>query len=221
MRLPTPSSFDHDRSRAPRRFLRRCPVMPAIDGIRSHCSRGDTNCTPSRRRSGHADGADGTTPGGANGSRRGTSRIRLHADVGFGRDGHTVLAEGHSRRPVRPRIDRRAHMGVTVSAVDWLLESDEPGIVAQAKRDLLDEQAPAEAARVIEGPKVYAARRPAGGRRLRHPSTRNGAAPTGGSSRSSSSASRPASRAVSRLRRPSLPGSPARAIATAFKSSTG
>ena len=45
-------------------------------------------------------------------------------------------------------------MGVTVSAVDWLLESDEPGIVAQAKRDLLDEQAPAEAARVIEGPKV-------------------------------------------------------------------
>ena len=45
-------------------------------------------------------------------------------------------------------------MGVTVSAVDWLLESDEPGIVAQAKRDLLDEQAPAEAARVLEGPKV-------------------------------------------------------------------
>ena len=45
-------------------------------------------------------------------------------------------------------------MSVTVSAVDWLLESDEPGIVAQAKRDLLDEQAPAEAARVLEGPKV-------------------------------------------------------------------
>ena len=37
-------------------------------------------------------------------------------------------------------------MSVTVSAVDWLLESDEPGIVAQAKRDLLDERAPAEKA---------------------------------------------------------------------------
>ena len=47
-------------------------------------------------------------------------------------------------------------MSIAVSAVDWLLESDEPGIVAQAKRDLLDEQAPAEAARVLEGPKVRA-----------------------------------------------------------------
>lgn len=45
-------------------------------------------------------------------------------------------------------------MSVAVSAVSWLLESDEPGIVAQAKRDLLDEQAPAEAGRVLEGPKV-------------------------------------------------------------------
>jgi hypothetical protein len=45
-------------------------------------------------------------------------------------------------------------VSVAVSTVDWLLESDEPGIVAQAKRDLLDEQAPAEAARVLEGPKV-------------------------------------------------------------------
>jgi hypothetical protein len=47
-------------------------------------------------------------------------------------------------------------VSVTVAAVDWLLESDEPGIVAQAKRDLLDEEAPAEAARVLEGPKVRA-----------------------------------------------------------------
>ena len=47
-------------------------------------------------------------------------------------------------------------VSVTVSAVDWLLESDEPGIVAQAKRDLLDTAAPAEAARVLEGPKVRA-----------------------------------------------------------------
>jgi hypothetical protein len=45
-------------------------------------------------------------------------------------------------------------VSVTVSAVDWLLESDEPGIVAQAKRDLLDELAPAETARVLDGPKV-------------------------------------------------------------------
>jgi hypothetical protein len=45
-------------------------------------------------------------------------------------------------------------MSVSVSALDWLLESDEPGIVAQAKRDLLGEQAPAEAARVLDGPKV-------------------------------------------------------------------
>jgi hypothetical protein len=45
-------------------------------------------------------------------------------------------------------------MSVIVSAVDWLLASDEPGIVAQARRDLLDEQESAEAARVLEGPKV-------------------------------------------------------------------
>ena len=45
-------------------------------------------------------------------------------------------------------------MSAVVSAVGWLLESDEPGIVAQAKRDLLDEPAPAEAGWVLEGPKV-------------------------------------------------------------------
>jgi hypothetical protein len=41
-----------------------------------------------------------------------------------------------------------------VSAVEWLLESDEPGIVFQAKRDLLGEQSPPEAARVLDGPLV-------------------------------------------------------------------
>ena len=41
-------------------------------------------------------------------------------------------------------------------AVDWLLASDEPGVVAQARRDLLDERAPVEAARVLDGPKVRA-----------------------------------------------------------------
>ena len=45
-------------------------------------------------------------------------------------------------------------MSVAVSAVDWLLESDEPGIVAQAQRDLLDEQPRVETAPVLEGPKV-------------------------------------------------------------------
>src|SRR5688572_29342522 len=43
-----------------------------------------------------------------------------------------------------------------ISAVDWLLESDEPGVVSQAKRDLLGVADPAEAARVLDGPKVRA-----------------------------------------------------------------
>ena len=47
-------------------------------------------------------------------------------------------------------------MTVTASALDWLLDSDEPGIVFQAKRDLLGEADPPEAARVLEGPKVRA-----------------------------------------------------------------
>ena len=45
---------------------------------------------------------------------------------------------------------------VTAPAVAWLLESDEPGIVAQARRDLLGEHDPAEASRVMDGPKVRA-----------------------------------------------------------------
>ena len=40
------------------------------------------------------------------------------------------------------------------TALDWLLGSDEPGVVLQAKRDLLDESDPPEAARVLEGPLV-------------------------------------------------------------------
>jgi len=47
-------------------------------------------------------------------------------------------------------------MAVAATAVDWLLASDEPGIVAQAKRDLLAEPEPAEAALVMKGPKVRA-----------------------------------------------------------------
>jgi hypothetical protein len=43
---------------------------------------------------------------------------------------------------------------VTASAVEWLLDSNEPGIVFQAKRDLLGEEDPPEAASVLEGPKV-------------------------------------------------------------------
>jgi hypothetical protein len=42
------------------------------------------------------------------------------------------------------------------AALEWLLESDEPGVVFQTKRDLLGEADPAEAARVLEGPKVRA-----------------------------------------------------------------
>jgi hypothetical protein len=45
---------------------------------------------------------------------------------------------------------------VTASAVDRLLDSGEPGIVFQAKRDLLDEEEPPEAAHVLEGPRVRA-----------------------------------------------------------------
>ena len=51
-------------------------------------------------------------------------------------------------------------------AVDWLLESKEPGIVFQAKRDLLDEADPPESARVLVGPKVQrllSGQRPDGG----------------------------------------------------------
>jgi hypothetical protein len=43
---------------------------------------------------------------------------------------------------------------VTDNAVDWLLGSDEPGIVFQTKRDLLGEEDPPEAGRVLEGPLV-------------------------------------------------------------------
>jgi hypothetical protein len=39
-------------------------------------------------------------------------------------------------------------------AVEWLLASEEPGIVAQAKRDLLDVADPPELDHVLEGPKV-------------------------------------------------------------------
>jgi hypothetical protein len=55
---------------------------------------------------------------------------------------------------------------VTASAVEWLLESDEPGIVFQVKRDLVGEPDPPDAARVLEGPKVralLAGQRPDGG----------------------------------------------------------
>ena len=55
-----------------------------------------------------------------------------------------------------PRALEAGRVTVAVSAVDWLLESDEPGIVAQAKRDLLDEVDPPEAAQVLDGPKVRA-----------------------------------------------------------------
>jgi len=42
------------------------------------------------------------------------------------------------------------------SAIEWLLTSAEPGVVFQAKRDLLGQHDPPEAARVLEGPWVRA-----------------------------------------------------------------
>lgn len=53
-----------------------------------------------------------------------------------------------------------------MAALEWLLSSDEPGIVAQAKRDLLDVRDPPEGERVLEGPKVktlLAGQQPDGG----------------------------------------------------------
>jgi hypothetical protein len=47
-------------------------------------------------------------------------------------------------------------MVVVETAIDWLLRSDEPGIVAQTRRDLLDDPAPPEAEHVMDGPKVRA-----------------------------------------------------------------
>jgi hypothetical protein len=47
-------------------------------------------------------------------------------------------------------------VSVEVAPVDWLLASNEPGIVAQTKRDLLGVETPAEAAHVLAGPKVRA-----------------------------------------------------------------
>ena len=65
-----------------------------------------------------------------------------------------------------PRALEAGRVTVPVPAVDWLLESDEPGIVAQARRDLLDAPDPEAEARVLEGPKVrslLAGQRPDGG----------------------------------------------------------
>jgi hypothetical protein len=45
---------------------------------------------------------------------------------------------------------------VTASALDWLLASEEPGVVVQAKRELQEQDDPPEAASVLEGPKARA-----------------------------------------------------------------
>jgi hypothetical protein len=106
-----------------------------------------------------------------------------------------------------PRALEAGRVTVAVSAVDWLLESDEPGIVAQARRDLLDAPDPEAEARVLEGLKVrslLAGQRPDGGFGVNVYGS--GAARTGGSSRSSSSACRRASRAAWRPRRRFSPG---------------
>ena len=43
----------------------------------------------------------------------------------------------------------------TKAALEWLTNSDEPGIRYQARRDLLDEENPADAAEILTGPKVH------------------------------------------------------------------
>src|SRR4030095_10788997 len=42
--------------------------------------------------------------------------------------------------------------GQDAAAIEWLLQSDEPGIRLQARRDLLGEEATDDAARVLDGP---------------------------------------------------------------------
>ena len=58
-------------------------------------------------------------------------------------------------------------MTVTASAVDWLLDSDEPGIVFQAKRDLLGERSRRRLAACSRAQGARAARGTAARRRLR------------------------------------------------------
>ena len=90
-------------------------------------------------------------------------------------------------------------------AVEWLLGSDEPGVRFQAERDLLDADGRATRKRCStarsSGRCSPASRRTAASAAIR---TRSGAVRTGGSSRSSSSASLQASRAASQPPRPVL-----------------
>lgn len=60
-------------------------------------------------------------------------------------------------RPPRPARGRAGGQpSDALTAVDWLLASDEPGVVAHAKRDLLGVDDPPEPGFVLEGPKVRA-----------------------------------------------------------------
>ena len=87
--------------------------------------------------------------------------IRCYEKVGFRprrRDARVLARSGRrlaGRTSARPSGEG-ADVTVTASALDWLLDSDEPGIVFQAKRDLLGEADPPEAAHVLDGPKVRA-----------------------------------------------------------------
>jgi hypothetical protein len=51
---------------------------------------------------------------------------------------------------------RGDRVAVQSTAIEWLLQSNEPGVVFQAQRDLLDEPEPPDASRVLEGPWVRA-----------------------------------------------------------------
>ena len=117
--------------------------------------------------------------------------IRCYEKVGFKRVGvmreYWLDAEGVWRDGLL--LDMlAAELTSTVSAIEWLLESEEPGVVFQAKRDLLGEQDPPEAERVLDGQRV----RPSSPGNSQtaasaSTSTASGVAHTGASSPSSSS----------------------------------
>ena len=86
------------------------------------------------------------------------------------------------RRPSRDRdrADRRAREpgAGRMSAIDWLLESDEPAVRYLTRRDLLGEDALDDAAHILDGPKVkalFAGQQPDGGFGY-HPYTKFGGA---------------------------------------------
>ena len=91
-----------------------------------------------------------------------------------------ALDAGRRRSRDRDRADRRAREpgAGRMSAIDWLLESDEPAVRYLTRRDLLGEDALDDAAHILDGPKVkalFAGQQPDGGFGY-HPYTKFGGA---------------------------------------------